>query len=168
MKDIDYRTEVDEKGVRHYFVKAEGQWVEVEKAVYLVFAWDDRKKRRKERERREAGIQFVSLDKMVDDYYSEDAKGAKTPIVLQSASAEEDYFDLEQSTDDNAFLEWFQRRYPKMPLDRRVFFMALDELRYSGRALAEKMNMPSSTMHYQLKRLYEEIAEQFRSEGARK
>ena len=165
MKDINYRTLKDANGVKRYFVKTEGQWVEVEKPVYLFYAEEDKQARRKAKAKKEAGIQFISLDKLMDDYAEDDVAATPLPIVLQSISAEEEFFERSQTSTGSEFIEWLHAELPEMPIDRRVFFKTFETCNYSGSALAEKMDMPTSSVYYQLGKLYDQLAEEYRREG---
>ena len=87
MSMILYRKRKDEKGVRHYYVRVEKRWIEVEKEIYMVYEADAKRELRRWKE--ESDFEFLSYEKIIDDYEADDSLSGYIPTALQSRSAEE-------------------------------------------------------------------------------
>ena len=162
-----YRMKQDASGKKHYYIYAERQWVEVEKDVYLLYASEDRKNRRRIKKEQEMGIEFISYDKLMDDYNSDDSVTAFIPAPLLSRSTEEDYFSKDELSDDAEFLEWFEKKKETVPIDKKILLKVLSECDYSGRELARRMEVSHSSMAYYLKAEFEALVQQYYREVGR-
>lgn len=162
-----YRMKQDANGKKHYYIYAERQWVEVEKDVYLLYACEDRKNRRRIKKEQEMGIEFISYEKLMDDYNSDDSVTAFIPAPLLSRSTEDDYFGRDELSDDAEFLAWFEKKKETFPIDKKILLKVLAESNYSGLALAERMRVPTSSMYYYLRGEFESLVQQYYREVGR-
>lgn len=162
-----YRMKMDETGKKHYFIRVERKWVEVEKDVYLLYVCDDRKNRRRIKKEQEMGIEFVSYNKLMDDYNADDAVTAYVPTALLTRSAEDAYFDCDEMSDDAEFLEWLKKRKESFPIDKQILLKAMAESNYSGLALAERVGVSTSSMYYYLRREFKSLVQQYYREVGR-
>ncbi len=162
MSMILYRKRKDEKGVRHYYVRAERQWVEVEKEVYMVYEADAKRELRRRKE--EANFEFLSYEKIIDDYEADDSITGYIPTALQSNSAEEYCFDYSVFSDDAEFLAWFKKEVRNMPVDRQAFLNLFKDCGCSFRSVAERTKMSKTSVTRFFKELFAELVSKYYNE----
>lgn len=162
MSMILYRKRKEEKGVRHYYVRVEKRWIEVEKEIYMVYEADAKRELRRWKE--ESDFEFLSYEKIIDDYEADDSLSGYIPTALQSRSAEEYCFDYSDFSDDAEFLAWFKEEVRKMPVDRQAFLNLFKDCGCSFRSVAEKTKMPKTSVTRFFQELFAEMVEKYYNE----
>ena len=89
------------------------------------------------------------------------------PAVLLTRSAEDDFFDNDEYSDDAEFLEWFGKKTESFPIDKRILLQSLAESKFSGRDFAERMGVPNSSMNNYLKAEFRQLVQQYYQEVGR-
>lgn len=158
----DYRVEKDEHEVKHYYVRAEGQWVEVEKEVYSLYETDYKSEYRRRIE--ESEYEFISIEKMMEDCESDDSVSAYVPSALQTRSAEEECFEYRGFSDNAMFMTWFRNEVRRMPTDRRALVNLYLRCNCSTRRVADKVKLPRMTVYRYYTDLFQELRKQYTEE----
>ena len=162
MNHKDYRVEKDDNEVKHYYLRAEGQWVEVEKEVYLLYESDDKSEYRRRIE--ESEYEFLSIEKLMEDCDSDDSVSGYIPDALHSCSAEEVCFNYSDFSYDAEFLAWFRNEVRHMPVDRQAFLNLFERCNCSIRKVSKIVRIPKDTIGRFLKKLFHEMTKRYYNE----